>query len=53
MAEYIDDEMLERAGESYGDASMVRDESEDEACVIEQNGKRQKACPGQKRRTVL
>ena len=40
MAAYMDDEMLERAEESDGDVSMIRDVSEDEAYAIEQNGKR-------------
>ena len=50
MAAYVDDEMLDDENDS--DVSMIRDVSEDEACVIEQTGKRQKACPGQKRRVV-
>ena len=50
MAAYIDDEMLD--DESGRSVNNERDTSEDQSCVIEQNNKRQKACPGQKRRTV-
>ena len=46
----MDDEMLE--DESGNSVGMERSASEDESCVIEQNNKRQKACPGQKRRIV-
>ena len=50
MAAYIDDEMLDDVSSER--VSNDRDASEDESCVIEQNNKRQKACPGQKRRIV-
>ena len=50
MAAYIDDEMLD--DESGRSVNNERDTSEDQSCVIEQNNKRQKACPGQKRRIV-
>ena len=49
LAAYVEDEMLD--DESSSSVSMDR-VSEDEPCVIEQNNKRQKACPGQKRRIV-
>ena len=42
----------EREDESGRSVSMDRSVSEDESCVIAQNNKRQKACPGQKRRIV-
>ena len=52
---YMDDEMLERAEGSEGDATMARDVSDGKAavvCAIEHGGKRQKACLGQKRRLI-
>ena len=50
MAAYIDDEMIE--DERRSSRSMDRSVSDDEPCVIEQNNKRQRACPGHKRRIV-
>ena len=50
MTAYVDDEMLE--DESRSSVSMDRSVSEGESCVIARNNKRQKACPGQKRRIV-
>ena len=47
MAAYVDDEMLD--DESGRSVSNDKDASEDQSCVIEQNNKRQKACPGQKK----
>ena len=50
MAAYIDDEMID--DESGRSVSNEKEASEEQSCVIEQNNKRQKACPGQKRRIV-
>ena len=50
LAAYVEDEMID--DESNGSASIDRSASENEPCAIEQNNKRQKACPGHKRRIV-
>ena len=50
LAAYVEDEMID--DESNGSASIDRSASENEPCAIEQNNKRQKACPGLKRRIV-
>ena len=50
LAAYVEDEMID--DESSGSASIDRSVSENEPCAIEQNNKRQKACPGHKRRIV-
>ena len=50
LAAYVEDEMLDdKSGDSERNDKSV---AEDESCVVEQNNKRQKACPGQKRRIV-
>ena len=50
LAAYVEDEMLDDESDSSerNDSSV----SEEPSCVVEQNNKRQKACPGQKRRIV-
>ena len=50
LAAYVEDEMMD--DESGSRASIDRSVSEEEPRVIEQNNKRQKACPGHKRRIV-
>ena len=50
LAAYVEDEMLDdKSGDSERNDRSV---AEDESCVVEQNNKRQKACPGRKRRIV-
>ena len=50
LAAYVQDEMID--DESSDSASIDRSVPENAPCVIEQNNKRQKACPGHKRRIV-
>ena len=50
LAAYIEDETLDDEGGSS--ARNDKRVSEEATCVVEQNNKRQKACPGQKRRIV-
>ena len=47
---YVEDEMLD--DEDNSSARSDRDVQQEASCVVEQNNKRQKACPGQKRRIV-
>ena len=47
---YVEDEMLD--DEDNSSARRDRDVQQEASCVVEQNNKRQKACPGQKRRIV-
>ena len=50
LAAYVEDEMLDDESDSSerNDSSV----SEEPSCVVGQNNKRQKACPGRKRRIV-
>ena len=50
LAAYVEDEMLD--DEDNNSARSDRDVPQEASCVVEQNNKRQKACPGHKRRTV-
>ena len=50
LAAYVEDEMLD--DEDNSSARNDRDVPQEASCVVEQNNKIQKACPGQKRRTV-
>ena len=50
LAAYVEDEMIDDENDSS--ARIDRSVSEDEPCAIEQNNKKQKACPGRKRRIV-
>ena len=50
LAAYVEDEMLD--DEDNNSTRSDRDVPQEASCVVEQNNKRQKACPGQKRRIV-
>ena len=50
LAAYVEDEMLD--DEDSSSARNDRNVSKEASCVVEQNNKRQKACPGQQRRVV-